>query len=268
MTSHSYFSLFSNDSFNCCSLSVSDIESIESVELNSCILDGHQTHSIQAFDFKRISRIKDYLKTYPITSFVIKEAPSFLMDLRHLMSSYKFTHYVNQSARLMGSNMTESYVAKTPLRLVVSFFDLERCIIIYNKKKVDGVGVSLSLLFDDPNARYKTNTFEYNFILSNFLDNLCYVDGVRVMRNTPVSSATILNQFMDALTHYDKLVERYSGLLIEEDMFKPTPMPMDESNDLYNQYKAVMASPNYTMYKYNFNEPITVKLSTGTIKIT
>lgn len=65
---------------------------------------------------------------------------------------------------------------------VVSFFNLPYVVPIFNTKKVEGMGVSYCQVVRKESERkhHLVKTFKFDFVLSNYPDNLFVIDGVTV----------------------------------------------------------------------------------------
>lgn len=151
------------------------------------LIKTHRTLSIDAFDYAKFSRLKDYVRDMGGITFVVKEnaARKDLVNVLKLFpKEFRYTslfHYARYNEKyLVGED--------DDLLGVISFFNLPYCIPLFNLKKVDGMGVSYCQA--PRKVSEKTNRLERSYrvdvVLSNYADNVFVIDGSDVNPLSPV----------------------------------------------------------------------------------
>ena len=111
-----------------------------------------------------------------------------IMQLNNYFKYHELFSYNNQGQKSL-RDQEDRYVC------VVSLFDLQYCIPIFNTKKVDGIGVRIITTCNKSSEEYGylDPVVRADFILSNYEDNVFFVDGVHI--NTykyPVGSSILI----------------------------------------------------------------------------
>lgn len=146
-------------------------------------IDNYVIKEIDTFFSRNIKKIIEYAKTKGTITFVIKKPEETIHFLKtalpKIINSHKWFSLYSQNIKMYppdnithGKNIT-----------CITFFNIKNCISIFNRKKVDGVGVTFSYLkekklSDDRNIFIIND--EVSIVLSNYPENVFVVDGTNI----------------------------------------------------------------------------------------
>jgi len=144
---------------------------------------NHKVMEINRFDINKFDRLTEFIHDVGAISFVIeyKEERKLLSgDLQKLQNKFKYNSLFFWSSWYRGDSYLEGeddkYVA------VLTFLDIPYCVPLFNMRKVDGIGLSLSgaTVRESERRGALKNLFKADFIYSNYEENVFTVDGVSI----------------------------------------------------------------------------------------
>jgi hypothetical protein len=157
------------------------------------IIQNRRVKPIDEFEFKKLKKIREFIHFNGAITFIIEnlsEVVEFMKAIVYFKKEYPCTAFC-------GSNSTGGYkvppVEGDNLSLAITMYDLKYAIPIYNKKKVDGMAVSITLVWPRGSEQSEQLIFvnEMHFIVSSYPDNVLIIDGVKIRDNSFISSACI-----------------------------------------------------------------------------
>lgn len=156
------------------------------------LIHNHRVKMINEFKSEKIHDIADYVKEHASITLTFSDpagAARFIEKIPSMHKSYK--HIIPYNFRKGVFNARTATFKFIPF---VHFIDLPYCISIFDGRKVDGIGIRCGFLYlkntGDPNYACMTFNNLY-FILSNYKDNLLYVDGVKIRTECNIEQSTI-----------------------------------------------------------------------------
>jgi len=162
---------------------------------------NHKVLTVDHFDFDKFVRLREYVQDVGGLSLVIEPSTGrnkLVDEIRKIGNTfnYKSLFYYSPKSPQQLNGKDDRYIC------VLTFLDLSYCVPIFNIRKVDGLGLSLSGTTVKASEHHGRlfRIFRADFIYSNFLDNIFVTDGVEV--NSLVSIPN------DILTNMEGLVRQ------------------------------------------------------------
>lgn len=147
------------------------------------LLDDHRVKNIDVFDPNKISKIADFVKKQGTLSFRIEDpvaAKKFMKGVNCFAKHYSHTVYYGHHHP--GNGSPRGSCVDDILVLYVNFLDLPFAIPIYNRRKVDGMGIKIGMYW--PASSQKTGGMyasdEIYLGVNRYATNLHVVDGVTI----------------------------------------------------------------------------------------
>lgn len=163
------------------------------------IIQDRRVKIIDEFEYKKLKKIREFVRSNGVITFIIEnlnEAGEFVKALGNFKKEFSCTAFCGSDSP--GGNK-KPLVGGDSLVLAITMYDLKYAIPIFNKKRVDGMAVSLTLVW--PKASEQAGGIihinEMHFIVSSYPDNVLFIDGVKIRDNSFVSNMCIslfLNQ--------------------------------------------------------------------------
>ena len=198
-----------------------DIEcSTKSLELVGLepITSIHKVLNVQKFELKKLIRLFDYVHSVGAISFTIENEKSRLAlpDIMPIFTKYyKYSSVFNayHNGKFLDGK-DDNVVA------VLSFFNLPYCVPLFNIKKVHGLGVSYCQAIRKESERrsHLVRTFRFDFVLSNYEDNLFVIDGVDINPQNAINEKWVNDLSIWAEERLS--VRDYSAMLAERNGIK------------------------------------------------
>jgi hypothetical protein len=167
------------------------------------LLDGHRVKNIDEFETSKISKIADFVKEQGVLSLRMEDptvATKFMKNLNCFAKAYKKTVFMGHNHP--GNESPKSSNVDDLLVTYATFLDLPYAIPIYNRKKVDGMGIRIGMYW--PASSHSMGGMhasdEACVALSQYADNLLVVDGAIVNKSGYIGS--------DYISHFCKKLER------------------------------------------------------------
>lgn len=159
---------------------------------------NHKVVPIREFDFGKFPRLREFIRDVGGISLLIEPESGRrrMADvLSNITRSFKLfgMFYFNQWGSKHLEDENDRYVC------ILTFLDLPYCIPVFNSRKVDGIGLSLSGATINASIKYGRlhRVFRTDFILSNYEDNAFVVDGVTINHDSAgnISILKEINKF-------------------------------------------------------------------------
>ena len=160
------------------------------------LVHNHRIKTIDMFAHNKLQEVAKYVKEHASITFIFSDltgTAAFISEIPYMCTNYEYT--VPFSMRKEKKVETQSF----PYEFIpfVNFIDIPYCIPIFDSHKVGGIGVYCGFLYLRADDKYVIRNSLY-FILSNYEDNLLYVDGTKVRTEGVVQQA--------ALTHMLEII--------------------------------------------------------------
>lgn len=174
------------------------------IETESKGMFDRKIKHIDAFDFGKMPNILEFVKQSGVITFTMddmKGARELFSRLHLFKQGFKHTSFPgHRSGSASLTSINSDY-----LTLAMTIYDLPFAIPVYNRKKANGIAVSMILFW--PKYSEKTGQLkckeEMNFLLNSHADNLLCIDGAKIReRGFPGS---------DYSNHYLKLLRSEEG---------------------------------------------------------
>ena len=146
------------------------------------IIQNRRVKIIDEFEYKKLRKIKEFVRSNGAITFVIespKEILEFMKSLEQFKKEFFCTSFCGSNSP--GGNK-KPLVKGDQLALIITIYDLKYAIPIYNKKKADGMAVSITLMWPKGSEQLDQliHINEMHFIVNSYPDNILFVDGVRI----------------------------------------------------------------------------------------
>lgn len=173
------------------------------------LITNHKVKVIDTFERSKLSNIATYVSTNAAITFIIYNlvnAYNFWENISSLCSKYNHTVAFYHARKIKNSrkSIIDEFIP------FISFIDLPYCIPVFDYRKVDGMGIYCGFMYRNTNEKDgKIETSIINtlsFVLSNYQENLLYLDGIKVNKPTKVHPDTIkyMLQIIDYEIKYSK----------------------------------------------------------------
>lgn len=225
------------------------------------LLTKHTIKTIDMFYIKKIKHIKEYVKTDGAITFILNDlsnAKEFFINIPLLCSSaYKyeafFHHYTGQS-NIVRSNENKFMV-------FVSFIDINYCIPIFDHRKVDGMGVYCGFMCKNIKTNNNILIDALTFVLSNYKDNLFYLDGSNVSVPTKINKDVLLYMVQHIVNEMKYLKDKnLKGVIDKNEMKHLKDKNLKEIID--KPVKKDIKSPELDYFQYSTTSYSTSSTST------
>jgi hypothetical protein len=137
---------------------------------------------IDEFEYRKMRKIREFVRSNGAITFIIEnlnEAVEFVKSLGNFKKEFLCTAFCGSDSP--GGNK-KPLVSGDSLALAITMYDLKYAMPIFNKKRVDGMAVSLTLVW--PKASEQAGGIihinEMHFIVSSYPDNVLFIDGVKI----------------------------------------------------------------------------------------
>jgi len=113
----------------------------------------------------------------------------FINNIWEVIDRFKYSCVLEQHT----SSIPNSVIKPDYIIPIVTFFDMSQCIPIFNKKKADGICFNYETVIANLSRRKGRiiATSRISMILSQYKENLFYVDGVEVIKPQTLSQDTV-----------------------------------------------------------------------------
>lgn len=157
------------------------------------IIKNRRVKTIDEFEYKKVRKIQEFIRADGAITFVIEEplaAIEFIKGLGYFKKEFPCTSFCGNNNS--GSNKGPS-VNGDILSLVITMYDLQYAIPIYNKKKADGMAIDVTLMWQKSSEKLCRMSFlnEMHFIVNSYPDNVLFVDGVNIREKSFIGSMYI-----------------------------------------------------------------------------
>ena len=147
------------------------------------VLDKRHILSIEKFDYKKLSKIDQYVKEKGAITFVMEDsnnAAEFVRDFNKFRKAYKCA-----AKLLTNTNSSDPASGADIIQTIVSIYDINYAIPIFNKKKADGIGIHLAMIWKEltENSHKIRPTCEAFVVLNQHESNLLVVDGQKTFKD-------------------------------------------------------------------------------------
>lgn len=119
-----------------------------------------------------------------------ESATKMLDGFDEMLKMFKYSHVVTLKHTDPRNRIR---VAEDTIKPALTVFDIRLCMPVFNHRRCDGIGLSYELVLPKSSSESgKLISFGLMAVLlSNFRDNLFYVDGVDIRAESPMHSATL-----------------------------------------------------------------------------
>ena len=162
---------------------------IEPIDIKP-LYGNHKVITVSNFDLAKLDRLFDFIHDVGAITIVV-EGPgreTLMRNVRHIEERFKYTSlfYYNAWSKKFLTGDDDKYVC------LLTFLDLPYCVPLFNMRKVDGIGLSISGATIKASKEYGQlhRVFRSDFIYSNFEENVFVIDGVSINSKTSVGSDT------------------------------------------------------------------------------
>ncbi len=152
------------------------------------------------FDFKKINKIAEFLKTEGALTILMenpKAAESFISKLGLFKKEFEYSTFYghwpgNESPRVKPDLLT----------MAITLYDLPCAIPVFNHKKADGMGVTITTFWPKTSEVIGTlySYDEMSFAVNKYSDNLLYIDGTVIAEQGFVENGYV--------EHFTKILRR------------------------------------------------------------
>jgi hypothetical protein len=146
---------------------------------------NHKVVDIGELDISKFDRLRDFICDVGGISFVIDSKAgrlstvNYIVDLSKKFKFFGLFHFNQWNKKHLASE-DDKYA------FTLTFLDLPYCIPIFNSRRVDGIGLSLSGITLEASVKYGRlhRVFRSDFVFSNYEDNAFVIDGITVNKST------------------------------------------------------------------------------------
>ena len=171
---------------------------------NECWIQKHEIRYVDELNNRDLKDIVDFVNLKNSITFMLQNEDNgieFLEEFHKFVRTFRYNllfNYVNNGRIYLFED--------EPLTTSITFLKMADCIPIFNSKKIEGVGVIVSILGERSSneAKNKACSVEATFIVSNYKDNIFIVDGIQIRQNKGIGS----EYFADAIATFEKKHER------------------------------------------------------------
>lgn len=157
--------------------------------------DNYKTRTMRLFVHESVDILIAAAKTYGVVSFFLtpKAGIGFLDHIYWLLNKFKYHTAYSQNTRSLSDSLCTE---KDTILPVVTVFDIPLCIPVLNKKRCDGIGLNYEIILPKSTEYEKSPATLgcLTILLSNFRDNLFYLDGINILEEQPIDR-DIVNKF-------------------------------------------------------------------------
>jgi len=175
----------------------------------------HRIITMPSFRRRVIDKILPDVKKCGVITAIMNErsATAFVNGLVPLTKYYKYHSIFNCDQYLQSE---ERNIETIP---IVSFFDIRHCIPIFNNRKVDGFGIIYETVLPDASKRSGEliTSSSLCMVLSQFRENLFYVDGKEIHEKRRFISKEIVDSLLRALGSKPKEKEKSKAKAMDEE---------------------------------------------------
>ena len=154
------------------------------------IIKDRRVKIIDEFEYKKLRKIREFIRSNGAITFIIENLNNvgeFVKALGNFKKEFLCTAFCGSDSS--GGNK-KPIVGGDSLVLAVTMYDLKYAIPIFNKKRVDGMAISITLVW--PKASEQASGIIYinemHFIVSSYPDNVLFIDGVKIRDDSFVSN--------------------------------------------------------------------------------
>lgn len=157
------------------------------------VVQNRRIKVVDEFEYRKLNKIQEYIRGNGAVTFIIeniKEMEKFLSSLRKFKDDFPCTSFCGGHSPGGGKNPP---VKGDMLSLVITIYDLKYAIPIFNRKKADGMAVSITLVWPKGSEQYTQIIYvnEMHFIVNSYPENVLFVDGAKVRDSSFVGEMTI-----------------------------------------------------------------------------
>jgi hypothetical protein len=157
------------------------------------LIYNRRIKTVDEFEYKKLRKIQEFIRSEAAITFIIEKPESsieFMKNLGYFKKEFPCTSFCGNITS--GNSKTSSAVGDL-LSIAVTIYDLQYAIPIYNKKKIDGMAVALSVLWPKSSEKLGRIAFvnEMHFIANSYPDNVLFVDGTKLREKSFVGNMYI-----------------------------------------------------------------------------
>ena len=178
------------------------------IEIESkMVLNNRPLIAVEEFDYNKLDRVIGFVKANGAATYAIENmdgAKSFISNIGLFKKQFKHTAWLGHH----GGNASPE-TADDKMVMLVSLYDLQYVIPIYNPKRAYGVGGHVCLMWEKMTSRDSRIRFadELFFATNQYQDNLLVVDGQPTYKKGFVGN--------DYISHFREVISRESRRQIE-----------------------------------------------------
>jgi hypothetical protein len=166
------------------------------------LIYNRRVKTIDEFEYRKLRKIQEFIRSEAAVTFIIEKPEAsieFMKNLGYFKKEFPCTSFCGN---ITSGNSKTSSVIGDLLSLVVTIYDLRYAIPIYNKRKVDGMAVTISVLWPKSSEKLGRLAFvnEMHFIANSCPDNVLFVDGVSLREKSFVGTMYI-SHCIDKMTN-------------------------------------------------------------------
>jgi len=191
-----------------------NIENLKAVN-GKRLYNMHYIKPMKQFDIGNMTSVINYVNRFGAITlkFMNHDAAAvFMACLRPILKMYII-------ACTFGSNWNHTsseFFQYGRSHFYVTFIDIPYCIPIWNPKKVDGMGMLITLMSDTQNSGRHIVSFTMSILLSNYHENIFKVDGCTANPREYVNDDKI-GTLLDMASKAKKYEDHYAGKYEEQD---------------------------------------------------
>jgi hypothetical protein len=157
------------------------------------IIQNRRVKVIDEFEYKKLRKIREFIRSEGAITFIIENlmgAMDFIKALGQFKKEFPCAPFCGSNAP--GGNKNPP-VKGDLLSLAVTVYDLKYAIPIFNKKRVDGMAVSITLMWPKGSEQSSQliHVNEMHFIANSYPDNVLFVDGIKIRENSFMSNMCV-----------------------------------------------------------------------------
>lgn len=166
------------------------------------IIDGRRTKVIDNFEFDKLPKIQELLKSEGALTFIIDELEASKLFISNLKEFTKYFEWSTSFGLKRHTDKMQPPVEGDTLSVFVDMYDLPYAMPVIESRRANGMGVNIGLFWkkysaEEGNHLYVTN--EYQFAVNDHEANLLKMDG-EVIRHRGLMGDSIKMHLTELLT--------------------------------------------------------------------
>ena len=157
------------------------------------IIQDRRVKIIDEFEYKKVGKIQEFVRGDGAITFIIEDpaaAMEFIKNLGYFKKEFPCTSFCGGNSP--GGSRNPPTVGDS-LSLVITMYDLKYAIPVFNKKKADGMAITITLMWAKTNELVSSIAYvnEICFIVNSYPDNVLFVDGTKIRDKSFMNNACI-----------------------------------------------------------------------------